>query len=181
MATYISILRGINVSGSKVIKMDALRKTFEALGFKNVQTYIQSGNIVFQCKQSKTESLEKKIHQQIETTFGFDVATMVLEVDYLKTIIKKNPFIKDKSKDVARMHVTFLSAIPTKELHDKIKMGDYKEDEFILIGKAIYLHVPISYGNSKLSNNFFENKLKVAATTRNWKTVNELLRMAEEV
>jgi uncharacterized protein (DUF1697 family) len=77
--------------------------------------------------------------------------------------------------------VTFLDAIPEKERLEAIAKGDYKADEYALVGKTIYVYCPDGYGNTKLTNTFFENKLKVAATTRNWKTTNELIAMAEKI
>jgi uncharacterized protein (DUF1697 family) len=181
MSTYIAILRGINVSGHKMIKMEALRKMFTDLNFKNVQTYIQSGNVVFQDKKTKSETLEKKIAKGISDEFGFEVPVMVKEVEELKNVLKNNPFVNKRKEDITRLHVTFLSAEP-EQLHiDKIKEGQYAADEYIFSGKAIYLFCPNGYGNTKLSNNFFENKLKVVATTRNWKTINELVSIAEKI
>jgi len=181
MTTYISILRGINVSGHKMIKMDALRKMYEGLGFKNVQTYIQSGNVIFQDKIIDTKKLEKKIAKKITDQFSFEVPIMVKEIDELKTIVKNNPFGNDVSKDISYIHVTFLSAIPDKANVDKIKEGKYGVDEFVWIDNAIYLYCPNGYGITKLNNNFIESKLKVMATTRNWKTTKELLSMAENL
>ncbi len=181
MEKYISILRGINVSGHKPIKMDALRTLFEDLNFKNVTTYIQSGNVVFADKKIKPLELEKRIQNEILNVFGFDVPTIVKEKKEVELIIKNNPFMTKKNVDTTRLYVTFLSEEP-KQIHvDKIKELKYPPDEFIILEKAVYLHVPISYGNSKLSNNFFESKLKVAATTRNWRTVNELVSIAEAI
>ena len=181
MQTYIAILRGINVSGHKLIKMDALRKLFDGMGFKNTKTYIQSGNVVFQGKQVKGQDLEKKIASGILKEFGFEVPILVKEVGELEVVLKNNPFINKRKEDVTKLHVTFLSAEPEKANTDKIKDGNYATDEFIVIGKAIYLFCPNGYGNTKLSNTFFENKLKVTATTRNWKTINELVAMAVEL
>ncbi len=181
MQTYISILRGINVSGSKIIKMDALRNLFEELKFKNVQTYIQSGNIIFQDKKTNCGTLEKKIAKRILDDFGFDVPVMVKESDELKVVLKNNHFVNDRKEDITKLHVTFLSGEPTKENIEKIKSGNYASDEYVFSGKAIYLFCPNGYGNTKLNNNFFESKLKLVATTRNWKTVNELVNLAENI
>lgn len=179
MTTYISILRGINVSGHKMIKMEALRQMFEGLGFKNVQTYIQSGNVIFQHKTTETQKLENKISKKVIEQFYFEIPVIVIVIEEFKEIVKNNPFIRDQSKDAAYLHVTFLSALPEKNNIEKIVEGKYNADELSILDKAIYLYCPNGYGNSKLTNRFLENKLKVLATTRNWKTTNELLRMAE--
>jgi uncharacterized protein (DUF1697 family) len=181
MKTYIALLRGINVSGKNSIKMLDLRELFLDLLFKNVHTYIQSGNVVFQFKETENSILEKKINQAIQKTFSFDVPTIVLDFDHLKTVVVHNIFLKDSSKDLAFFHITFLNAKPIAENFEKIKIGNYQSDLFELIDKTIYLYCPNGYGNTRLTNAFFESKLRVQATTRNWKTTLELLSMAEKL
>jgi uncharacterized protein (DUF1697 family) len=180
MSAYISLIRGINVSGQKKIKMDELRKLYEDLNFKNVRSYIQSGNILFDDKSKNQNELAKKIEKKISEHFGYDVSLFVLTPDELKDIRNKNPFVNRKDVDLSRLYVTVLLDKPDNNLTKKINSADYHPDEFIITDKTIYLYCPVSYGNSKLSNNFFENKLKVIATTRNWNTVNELIKMANE-
>jgi uncharacterized protein (DUF1697 family) len=175
---YISILRGINVSGQKLIKMDALRALYENLGFKDVTTYVQSGNVVFNTKTTDVLKLEKKIAAQINTEFGYEVPVLVLTIDQLKKVIQNNPFLKDKQKDVAFFHVTFLSQPPVKNQLTGIEEKKTAGEAVALVDTVIYLYCPNGYGKTKLTNNFIETKLKVDATTRNWKTVNELYKMA---
>jgi uncharacterized protein (DUF1697 family) len=181
MIIYISILRGINVSGQKMIKMDALKQLYVEIGLKNVTTYIQSGNIVFQCEKKSSQDLEQKIHKKILEQFGFEVPVQVIELASLQKIIKANPFQKDKLKDAAFFHITFLSGTPKKTTMEKIIPETYSPDEFKLMGQTIYLYCPNGYGTTKLTNTFFENKLKLSATTRNWKTTNELVKIAEQL
>lgn len=181
MQTYISMLRGINVSGQKLIKMDALRTLVESLGFHNVTTYIQSGNIIFQSEHLNTDSITLTIKSGIADFFGFDVQVMVLDTEYLKLVAEGNPFVNASTEDTSSLYVSFLSKQPSETLVEKIKSGNYGVDEFIISDKVIYLSCPKGHGNSKLSNNFFENKLKVTATTRNWRTVNELLSIANSI
>ncbi len=164
-----------------MIKMDALRQLFADLGFISIQTYIQSGNIVFQSKKDDQQKLEKKIAKAITEKFTFDVPVIVKELDEFNQIISNNPFVTDKGKDITHLHVTFLSDKPNQENFNKIIDGSYQADEFHLVDKAIYLYCPNSYSDSKLSNNFFESKLKVTASTRNWKTIKELLNIATKI
>jgi uncharacterized protein (DUF1697 family) len=178
MQKYISILRGINVGGHKMIKMDALRKMYESLDFSDVKTYIQSGNVVFVYKKTNCEDLQNKIAENIVKTFGFDVPVMVKEAEDIVSLLENNPFVKDRNEDEKTLHVTFLSKIPDKEAVEKIKNATYSGDEFVIVENVIYLYCVNSYHKTKLSNNFFENKLKVTATTRNWKTVCELAKIA---
>lgn len=180
MTTYISILRGINVSGQKLIKMDALRKTYENLGFLNIKTYVQSGNVIFDGEDMEINKLEKIISQQIEKDFGFEVPIIALTVNTLKQVIDHNPFSKDQNKDQTFLHVTFLSSEPDqydlKVIEDKKQNGE----DLFFTDNVVYLYCPNGYGRTKLTNNFLETKLKVRATTRNWKTTNELLKIANQ-
>lgn len=178
METYIAILRGINVSGYKMIKMNELRHLFGKLKFKNVRTYIQSGNVVFECNKTSREGLQKTIEKKIVDTFGFEVPVIVKEKVEIEQVLKDNPFVNERNEDITKLHVTFLAKEPEEENINKIKKLKYDPDEFIISGKGIYLFCPDGYGNTKLNNGFFEAKLKVAATTRNWKTVKELAAMA---
>jgi len=179
MTTYISILRGINVGGHNQVKMDALRQLYAELGYSSIQSYIQSGNVIFASGLSDINYLEKNIREKIFETFGLKVSVLVMTIVELKTVLENNPYIKDTMKNPAFIHLTFLSGIPDKELVEKIPTGYYLPDEFYISGKTIYLYCPAGYGNTKLSNNFFENKFRLTATTRNLKTSSVLLSMAE--
>lgn len=182
MQTYISILRGINVSGQKKILMTDLTKLYEDLGFKDVKSYIQSGNVLFKSSKSlKKKDICDKIQKAIRKQYNFEVPVQILSLDELKAIIESNPFIKQKNIDLEKLHVTFLSESPNPEHLQKTQALDFSPEKFLIKDNAIYLYCPVGYGNSKLSNNFFESKLKVIATTRNWKTVNKLAELAENL
>jgi uncharacterized protein (DUF1697 family) len=178
MNTYISILRGINVSGQKMIKMDALKKMYEDLGFAKVQTYIQSGNVIFQSEKSEQKDLEKLISAGIAKQFGFEVPVIVLNIQEFKRVIQNNPFVKDDSKDISHQYATFLSSEPILDKFESIKQVQNQGEQIHLIDKIIYFYCPSGYGRTKLNNTFFESKLKTVATTRNWKTTLELLNIA---
>lgn len=175
MALFLSILRGINVSGQKMIRMPDLKALYEDLGFKNVTTYIQSGNVIFENSHSKnlSEQIDKKIFEK----YNFNVPVIIRTADEILEVIKGNSFLKEKNIEPDKLHVTFLEKEPTPEHLTKIKDLNYESDRFYISGKTIYLHCPNGYGKTKLTNTFFENKLKVTATTRNWKTTNEILRI----
>jgi uncharacterized protein (DUF1697 family) len=179
MEKFISILRGINVSGHRLINMKALQELYKNLGFTDIKTYIQSGNVVFQSKLSSPGSLEKQISQEILKVFGFEVPVLVIQRNDLMNISANNPFIQKGVQDITKLHVTFLSGEPEPGLTGKIDKEQYSPDEFEIQGKAVYLFCPGGYGNTKLSNTFFEKKLKLPATTRNWKTILELLKLSE--
>jgi uncharacterized protein (DUF1697 family) len=175
MQTFISILRGINVSGQKKILMADLKVLYENLKFKDVRTYIQSGNVIFKSKEPLSDiEFEKKIEDQIFKKYDFHVPVIIRSEDEIRKIIAANPFLKEKNIDPKKLHVTFLSNIPDKENVESIEKMDFSPDKFMISGKEVYLYVPNGYGETKISNTFFEKKLKVKATTRNWNTVNKL-------
>jgi len=178
MKTYIALLRGINVSGQKKIKMAELKTHLEELNYKNVRTYIQSGNVIFEHEAGKPQHLEKEIEKIIVEKYGFEVPTIVKSPSELEYVLKHNPFLNDPGKDIKRMYVTFLSAVPSAAYIGQLDNINHSPEEFILEGQHIWFYSPDSYSNAKMNNNFFEGKLKVHATTRNWRTVNKLLEIA---
>ncbi|MDQ3047439.1 MAG: DUF1697 domain-containing protein [Bacteroidota bacterium] len=180
MPVYLAMLRGINVSGQKKIPMAELRTLVEDLKFKNVRTYIQSGNVVFETGATAHEKLALQLEKKISSHFKFDVPVIIRTPEEIAKILKKNPFLKEKEIDTSRLYVTFLKDSPSKELSSKLSAVSFDPDQFIITETEVFLHCPVSYGNSKLNNNFLENKLKVGATTRNWKSVNELHKMLSE-
>ena len=181
MQTFISILRGINVSGQKKILMADLKALYENLKFREVKTYIQSGNVVFKSDSKLSDiQLAKNIEKEISSKFNFEVPVIIRTKEELKNTIDQNPFVKEKNIDLKKLHVTFLSETPDKEKIEQIKNLDFSPDKFKIKDKEIYLHIPESYGETKLSNKFFENKLKITATTRNWNTVNRLFDLASQ-
>lgn len=122
--------------------------------------------------------LADKIEKAILKKYHFEVPVITRTKEELQKIVAKNPFAKKKNIDLKKLHVTFLSEFPKKENIERVNKTDFLPDQFIIEGKEIYLHIPVSYGETKLSNKFFENKLKVTVTTRNWKTVNKLFEIA---
>jgi len=173
MIRYVSLLRGINVSGQKQIKMVELVKAYEELGFKNVQTYIQSGNVVFETNDSG--DLDKVIGQKIFEKWKFEVPVLVLKKEQIQKIVNWNPFLLEDGIELDKLHVTFLSGAPGSEHLEAIESNNYGNDRYIVLDTTVYLYCPNGYGRTRLTNTFFENKLKVSATTRNWKTVNILV------
>lgn len=181
MQTYISILRGINVGGRNAIKMQDLKDLLSKIGLKNISTYIQSGNIIFTFKKADPKKISALINGQILSQYGFDVPVITMTVDELAQIVKDNPFLNDTKKDPSYFHISFLDSNPLEENIEKISGINYDPDEFVVLNKAVYLYCSGGYGETKLSNKFLETKLKVNATTRNWKTANALLNMADKI
>ena len=176
-STYVALLRGINLGGHKIVKMDQLRKMFEEMGFAEVRTYIQSGNVVFNATARDPVSLAKKIEEKIVRQFGFPVAVVVKTAVEVGDVIKNNPLVKEKDIEVSKLHVTFLSSAPEKSVLKMLDGVDVEEDRFCCAGEAVYLYCPNGYHATKLGNNVLEKMLKVGTTTRNWRTANQLYQM----
>ncbi len=171
MPKFIALLRGINVSGHNKIKMVDLKNSLSTLHYNDIQTYLQSGNIIFESLNSNTSELENQIGNKILSDFEYDISLLVLSKKVFVSIKKNNPFIIDKSIDIKKLYTIFLTKEPDKELFDQIKNNPNFPEEMILHNNVIYMYYINGYGKSKVNNNFFEKKLKVMATTRNWNTV----------
>jgi uncharacterized protein (DUF1697 family) len=181
METYISLLKGINVGGHKIIKMALLKSYLESFGFSNVCTYIQSGNIIYNFKKTKEEKLSNHIAQIINEQFGFQVNVITINQSGYKQILNQNPFVK-KNVDIAHLHISFLhqhNAI-TNEQTDKLNKNCINQEEWKYENNVIYFYIPINYSKTKLTNGFVETTLKTIATTRNWKTAIEIDALANE-
>lgn len=179
MKTYIALLRGINVSGQKIIKMEILRKVLMELDLENISTYIQSGNLLFESKIADSRRLENMIATKIKAHFGFDIPTVVLTLEELRAVVKKNPYVKENLANPTQPYVAFLSGVPALSDIEILGRIDFQNDRFHVIGKTIYLHYANSAGKTKLSNGMIENKLKIKSTSRNWKTVLKLIELSE--
>lgn len=179
MPTFISLLRAVNV-GKQQVRMDELRLAYEKLGFTHVRNYVQSGNILFNSPETDPVQLAEQIQGQLLRTFGFKTPVILRTAAEMKPVLAKNPFLKERQADPAFLHVTFLSEEPAESARTAIKKPSSGADEFVLAGREVYIYCPGGYGRTKLNNTFFEKKLGVTATTRNWKTVNTLYQMAIE-
>lgn len=177
MNTYIALLRGINVSGQKMINMKDFKALLQRSGFENAMTYIQSGNVVFKSSETSTKKLATTMNELINNHYGFEVPIIILSSDDLSKILEKNPYAKDK-KDITKLHVTLLNTLPEKSLLASTRDEKFQSDEFVIDGTNIYLYCPDGYGMTKFSTTFFEKKLGVTATTRNWKTMEALIELA---
>lgn len=173
MEKFIVLLRGINVSGKNKLPMADLRDLLNDLGFQNVQTYIQSGNIVLESDKKKSE-ICSLINIRIKDKFNYDVPVLVRTVPEWKKVIDKYPFSIDNPKIVA---FVFLDQ---KTTASNIDVKGINDDEYLIDNNMIYIHCPSGFAKTKLSNNLFERKLKVTATTRNYNTTLKLLAIAKK-
>ncbi len=182
MTTCIALLRGINVTGHHKIKMAVLKQLFLDLGYIDVVTYIQSGNVLFKSEGQESSKIEQSIVYAIENKFKYTVTVLVLAKKQIETIYNSNPFIeKIKNVDHTKLYATFLNSAPVLDRISEIKNRiNSNDDEFQIIDKTAYLYCPNGYGKTKLNNNFFEKKLKVNATTRNWKTITKLFELSQQ-
>ena len=160
--------------------MERLRGSFAAMGFNDVRTYVQSGNVIFEAAANTRDALTRKIEEGIHRDFGFSVVVILRTAKELQKIVKTNPFLSEEGIEQARLYVTFLATPPIKVALKNLETLPISPDRFRLIGREIYLHCPDGYGKTKLSNNAFEKRLSVGATSRNWKTTTVLCEMARE-
>lgn len=179
MHTYISLLRGINVSGQKKIIMEALRQVYTGLYLLNVRTYLQSGNVLFESEDQDVPGLVRQIEARIVQAFGYSVPVLIREAAYFQRLIAGNPFLHTGDKDPSSLYVTFFYTSPDPTRFSSLAAPG-GSDEFAAGEDAVYLYCPEGYGRTKLNNTFFERKITAPATTRNWKTVTALFALALE-
>ena len=178
MISYVLVLRGINVGGRRKILMVDLKTELSKLGLKNCQTYIQSGNVVFQSSVPIIiAEFELKIADLILSKFGHKVPVIILTVALLKSIIKNNPFVE--GKDVKDLHCTFFNRVPSQFAIESFNKLDFSPDQFLTTKNALYLHCNQKFSDCKLTNAMMEKQLGVVCTTRNWKTTLKLQELLE--
>ena len=178
MRTYIALLRGINVSGKNKVPMAELRDMLKKMNFKNVFTYIQSGNVVLSSNASSTHALEEKIKLQILDTFGFDIPVLVKPVKHFKKLIHQNPYQDLEAIENNQVYFVLLQNKPDIDLVENLKNEVFQNENFTVIGDCVHLLCRKGYGRAKLNNNALEKKLNVNATTRNYRTMVKLLEMS---
>lgn len=177
--TYVALFRGVNV-GSVTVRMDALRSAFEALGLVRVRTYVQSGNVVFETAKRPALALGRAIERRVLRDFGHAVPVFLKTESQMAAVVRGNPFLKEKSIDPSKLHVTFLSGRPGNKAAGLLEGLVAESERFFIAREEVYLYCPDGYGRSKLANNALERKLSLVATTRNWRTVTTLLEMVRE-
>ena len=177
MPTYVALLRGVNLGARNKVSMADLRTLIESLGAEDVQTYVQSGNVVFKSRVRSAAKLAGDIERQISGELGLEIRVVLRTDKQLARIVAGNPFAASQSEGT-KLHVTFLAEAPKPSLTRALEPEAFEPDEFQVKGREVYLHTPKGYGRSKLSNAYFEKQLGVAGTTRNWNTVTKLAALA---
>ncbi len=175
MKAYVALLRGINVGGHKLIKMELLRQKLARVELSDIKTYIQSGNIVFKSEIEEVRIIEQIIVSAIVEEFGFEVPVFVREVSYFEKLLAENPFCNNNI-ETSTLHITFLSeSTNSPHISDENKGDTYK-----IIEDKAYLCLQNKYHETKYSNSYFEKLYKSNATTRNWKTIQEIVKLTKE-
>lgn len=180
MAVVISLLRGINVGGKNLIKMEALRDLYVSLGLNDVQTYVQSGNVVFRAREQDASNLAKRIEDALEKKFRFRPQVILRSASELKEALARNPFAKRREIDPSRILINFLVEAPAATVCDTILKLKFGAEEVQINGREIYLYSPQGLGQSKLWP-AVSRVLKNSGTGRNLNTVQKLLEMAEKM
>lgn len=176
MKTYIVLLRGVTPSGKNRVPMAQLRQLLSCdKDFTNVQTWIQSGNVILNTRLSAKEVAEK-VNKIIKENIGADLKIIVKTPQEIQRVLNENPF--GEEYDISRVFFTLSNDIPDQDLVIKLQEQDFGNDKFVITPKAIYLFIPGSAAETKLNNNFLERKLKIDATTRNFNTLSKLIALS---
>ena len=179
MKKHLALLRGINVSGHNMIKMEALKNMLENMGYSDVETYIQSGNVFVTTDEESGSAVGFAIKQEIYKVFGHDVPVIVVTKNDLELCFKNNPFLKEKEVDTKKLYVAFISKELPSSAINELKISQFKPDEAVIDGNRIFIKYDIGAGKTRLDQKYIEKKLNVVATMRNWNSVTKLLEMYE--
>jgi len=178
MHTLVSMIRGINVAGSRPLKMDRLKALLEDLGLLRVRTYLQSGNAVFDSASPDAGLHSLAIERRILRDYGYEVAVATKTSKSMSAAAVANPFLRRPELDPAFLHATFLIGLGAARSLEGPGLPLARGEEAVLRGDVVYLYCPNGYGVTKMNNSFLERRLSARATTRNWRTVTALERMA---
>lgn len=170
---YVTLLRGINVGGNTMIKMPELKASFEKLGFKNVVSYINSGNLAFDANKVAEEKLVTKIEKAIASDFGMQIQVMAREQGLIAEVLSNNPF-KGEFESHKEMHVLFMRDKMPEEKQEQLLENNRHNEKFAVFGREIYALLKLGVADSLLGKGFIERKLKIPVTARNWRTVEKI-------
>ena len=179
VSTHVALLRGINVGGKHKLPMENLRAMFTLAGCEAVETYIQSGNVVFKAGAALATRIPTLIASGIEERFGYRVPVLVRTLDELRDVVRANPFL-DTVDDTKSLHVAFLRETPESDKVAQLDPDRSPPDAFRVRGREIFLRCPNGLARTRLTNDYFDSKLATTSTVRNWRTVLMLLSMAQE-
>jgi uncharacterized protein (DUF1697 family) len=176
MARHVVLLRGINIGPRNRVPMPALREALEEAGFTEVQTYLQSGNVVVESR-AKPETVRKKVEQLIEDRFGLEIAVVVRTRAELAAVVRRNPHAKVATNPKA-YQVTFLEQKLPAKIVRELEQAAADDERVVVSGREVYAWHPQTIARSKLWSKLAGKSLGVTATSRNWTTVEALLELA---
>ncbi len=176
---YVALLRGINVGGNNILPMAKLAALFEKAGCAEIQTYIQSGNVVFSADAKCAQTICDLISNAIKKGFGFQPTVVLRTAGQMANVVASNPFLKS-AVDTSALHVGFLSDSPTPSAIAALDANRSAGDFFAIKGREIYLNLASGMGKTKLTNVYFDSVLKSVSTFRNWRTVQKLAELSAQ-
>jgi len=181
MTVMISMLRGVNIGGHHKIKMEELRALYHALKLRDVESHIQSGNVVFRTTESNSARLGRQIEDSIEKKHGFRPSVILRTPAEFRDVIARNPFANRKEMDPSKLAVIFLEGDPGKEIREKVLAVKADPEELRMEGRELYVYFPNGMARPKLSIPAIERIMKTPSTGRNLNTVRKLLEIAEKL
>jgi uncharacterized protein (DUF1697 family) len=179
MQKWIALFRGINVGGNNLIPMKELTALLNSMGCQKVNHYIQSGNLLFEHKDTDKAFLSSSISEKVNQDFGISPQVLLVELSDFILLAKQNPFV-DAEAEPASLHLYFLARSPKSPDLEKLNQLKSASEDFVLAAEVFYLHAPDGIGRSKLAAKV-ESCLGVSTTARNWNTVNKLVSMAQSI
>jgi uncharacterized protein (DUF1697 family) len=177
MPRYVALLRSVNIGGHGRIAMTELRESFASLGYDDVVTYIQTGNVLFSTPSKSEKAIAEAIEGQLAEDFGDAPAVLLRTLPEIRRIGAASPYAK-AGANPARHHVTFLAVAPSKDVLKALQLPPSGQDELVVDGREVYVHTPDGYAETKYTGTFLERRLGVVSTTRNWNTVTKLSELA---
>ena len=173
---HVALLRGINVGGRNKLRMKDLVAIFEDTGCRDVRTYIQSGNVVFQATSALAERVGTEVPRRIAEGFGLRAPVIIRTTKEFRDTVKRHPFVAE-ARDPTHLHIGFLADVPHPESVASLDPARSDVDSFAVLGKAVFLYVPGGMARTKLTTDYFDRRLGTVMTVRNWRTVNTLVEM----
>jgi uncharacterized protein (DUF1697 family) len=178
LETFVALLRGINVGGKNLVPMKDLCALFEGAGCADVRHYIQSGNVVYRADAGAGDAGEK-VARAIAKRFGLEVPVVVRTAAEMKEVARSNPLLAEGAP-IDSLHVLFLAHAPDAKQRAALDPDRSPPDRFLVAGREVFLSCPNGVGRTKLTNAYFDSKLKTVSTGRNWRTVLKLVEMSSE-
>ncbi|HVY64275.1 MAG TPA: DUF1697 domain-containing protein [Gammaproteobacteria bacterium] len=180
MTVFISMLRAVNVGGTSRIRMEPLRTAYEAMGFRDVRSLLQSGNVLFRSSVRDRAQLSRRIGQELERRFGLEIEVVIRTLAELESIFERSPVLSPQA-DPAKLLVMFLAGVPAAQAQARLARSHKGPEMLEIRGPEVYLYYPDGVGRSRLTAAVIESHLEVAGTARNWNTLTKLLEAAREI